>query len=58
MIKKEKIVYVSFNSIFYEFIHWRQSQEYRTFWVTRYLPTLELEIFVGNDSLMLESGIL
>jgi hypothetical protein len=34
MIKKEKISSVSFNSNFCEFIHWRQSQEYRTFWVT------------------------
>jgi hypothetical protein len=58
MIKKEKIVSVSFNSNFCEFIHWRQSQEYRTFWVTQYLPMLELEIFVGKDSLMPESGIL
>jgi hypothetical protein len=58
MIKKEKIVSVSFNSIFCEFIHWRQSQEYRTFWVTQHLPTSELEIFVGKYSLTSESGIL
>jgi hypothetical protein len=41
------------------FIHWRQSQEYYcTFWVTQYLPTPELEIFVGEYSLTPESGIL
>jgi hypothetical protein len=41
------------------FIHWPQSQEYYcTFWVTQYLSTPELEIFVGEYSLTLESRIL
>jgi hypothetical protein len=36
-----------FKFIFRENIHWRQSQEYRIFGFVRYLPTPELEIFIG-----------
>ena len=57
MMKKKKIVSVSFNTGFYGFIHWRQSQEYCTFWVVQYLSTPELEIFGVDYSLTLESGI-
>jgi hypothetical protein len=60
MIKKEnkKIVFISFNTKFYGFIYWRQSQEYLTLWIAQYLPTPELEIFIGEYSLTPESRIL
>jgi len=57
-MRKKKKKFISFNTEFYGFIYWRQSQEYRTFWVTQYLPTPELEIFVGEYSLTSESGML
>jgi hypothetical protein len=50
MDKQEKndIENFFFKFFFCENIHWRQSQEYRIFFgFVRYLPTPELEIFVG-----------
>jgi hypothetical protein len=54
--KKDSFLFLK--KLICEFIHWHQSKEYYTFWVTQYLPTPELEIFVGEYSLTPESGIL
>jgi hypothetical protein len=56
--KQKKIVFISFNTKFYRFIHWRQSQEYLTLWIAQYLPTPKLGIFIGEYSLTPESRIL
>jgi len=56
--KNKKIFFFSFNPNFADFILWRKSQEYHTFWVTQYLLTSELRIFIGEYSLIPESRIL
>jgi hypothetical protein len=45
--KKNIIKNSFFIQIFCGFIQWRQSQEYRILWIVQYLPTPELEIFIG-----------
>ena len=50
--KTKKIVVVSFNTEFF------LSFETVVLWIAQYLPTPKLKIFVGEYSLMPESGIL